>query len=352
MKGGMETYTRELYRQLGARDDGFDYIGFASSELMKLDQDWFPGKITDSGISGENRFAWAYGELFAVSRYAKKIGADLIHSPATLGPLTSAVPTVITMHDMLYFSHPQYMSTALYTEPVKWMEKRAANNATRILTVSTQSAIEIQKYLGIPRSRIDVVPSAGTATKPIARIKPQASSDKIILATGSRRAHKNWQGLVRALALVEESIRPQLVVTGSRGDDPLTPVVEQLGLQRWVTLKSWISDEELAELYARATVLGMPSFCEGSSLPALDAMTVGIPVIMSDIPVFREIAADAALYFDPANVQSIADTIIRVMTDDELLTTMTERGFQRAATFSWARTAEGTMASFRAALTH
>jgi glycosyltransferase involved in cell wall biosynthesis len=349
-KGGMETYARELYRQLGARGDGFEYVGFASSELMKLDQSWFPGRIVDSGISGENRFTWAYGELFAVARYAKKIGADLIHSPATLGPLTSAMPTVITMHDMLYFSHPQYMSTAGYTAPVKWMEKRAAKNATRILTISSQSAYDIQKFLGVPASQIDLVPLAGTATAPVERSEAEAASEKMILATGNRRPHKNWEGLVRAVALVEESIRPQLVVTGSRGDDPLSRVVTELGLEHWVSLKSWVSGEEMAELYARTTVLAMPSFCDGFSLPALEAMMAGIPVIMSGISVYREVAGDAALYFDPHNLQSIADTITSAMTDPELLSTAIERGYAQSATFSWARTAEGTMSSVRAAL--
>ncbi|MEV8252579.1 glycosyltransferase family 1 protein [Rhodoglobus sp. NPDC076762] len=349
-KGGMETYARELYRQLGARNDGFEYVGFASSELMKLDQSWFPGTIVDSKISGENRFTWAYGELFAVARYAKKIGADLIHSPATLGPMKSSMPTVITMHDMLYFSHPQYMSTALYTEPVKWMEKRAAKNATRVLTISSQSAGDIQKYLGVAQSRIDLVPLAGTATAPVDRIETDVASEKMILATGNRRPHKNWEGLVRALALVDPAVRPQLVVTGSRGNDPLAPVVAELGLEQWVTLKSWISSEEMAELYARATVLAMPSFCDGFSLPALEAMMAGIPVIMSDLPVYREVAADAAMYFVPENLQSIADTITNAMTQPELLATAIERGYLQAATFSWERTAEGTAASFNAAL--
>ena len=149
-KGGMETYSRELYRELGRMAEGYEFVGFASKELMTMDKSWFPGRIIDSYITGENRFIWAWGELFAVTRAADRAGADLIHSPATLGPMRSTVPTVVTMHDMLYFSHPQYMSTGLYTKPVRWMEKRAAANATRILTISTQSAEDIQKYLHVP----------------------------------------------------------------------------------------------------------------------------------------------------------------------------------------------------------
>jgi glycosyltransferase involved in cell wall biosynthesis len=349
-KGGMETYTRELYRQLGASGTDFTFVGLASTELMKLDRSWFPGEIIDSGISGENRFVWAYGELFAVSRRAAKLGADLIHSPATLGPRKSAMPTVITMHDMLYFSHPQYMSTSLYTRPVRWMEKQAAANAARILTISTQSSDDIRKYLGVPRERIDIVPLAGTRTPTVVDRSASAASEPLILATGNRRPHKNWQGLVRALALVQPAVRPRLVVTGSHGDDPLRPIVEELGLEEWVELKSWVSPEELAGLYSRATVMAMPSFCEGFGLPVLEAMMSGIPVILSDIPVFHEIAGEAALYFDPTELQSIADAITVAVTQPDLLDTLVARGHEQAAKYSWERTAAGTIGAFDAAL--
>ena len=83
--------------------------------------------------------------------------ADLVHSPATLGPAWTSMPTVITIHDMLYWSHPELMTTPLYTRPVMWMEKRGAANAARVITDSQVSADEIVKYLGFPRERLHVV---------------------------------------------------------------------------------------------------------------------------------------------------------------------------------------------------
>ena len=99
-KGGMETYTRELYAAVAAAPAEFTFVGLASTEGFRLDHSWFPGEVIDSGISGEHRFLWAWGELFAVSRWAKRLRVDLIHSPATLGPARSHVPTVLTIHDM------------------------------------------------------------------------------------------------------------------------------------------------------------------------------------------------------------------------------------------------------------
>ncbi len=166
-KGGMETYTRELYRELGTMDTGLEFVALASKEGLREGTSWFPGEVIASRISGENRFAWAVGELVASAWWAGRRDADLVHAPATLGPAYTSMPTVVTIHDMLYWSHPDLMTTPLYTRPVKWMEKRAAGNATRVITDSQVSADEIVKYLDFPTDRLHVVPLA--ATHPVDR---------------------------------------------------------------------------------------------------------------------------------------------------------------------------------------
>lgn len=344
----METYTRELYRALGESPDEFTFIGLASVEGFALDLSWFPGEVVNSGISGEKRLEWARGELFAVSRWADRLDADLIHSTATLGPAHSRVPAVLTMHDMLYFSHPQYMSTPLFTEPVKLMEKLAARNASWVLTVSEYSKQEIIKYLKFPPERLQVTLSAGSTPELSNHISPRR--DDVIIAIGNRRPHKNFEGLVRAMALVPEGMRPTLIVTGSRGDDPLRPVVDELGLEPWVQLKSWVSDEELDEMYATATAIVIPSFAEGFGLPILEAMGAGLPVLTSDLSVLREVAGDAAVYFDPSDTSTIADAVTRVVSNPDLRIQLEQAGKDQARKFTWQKTAAGTLEGFRSAL--
>lgn len=348
-KGGMETYARELYRALGTLDTGYEFVGYASKEGYRLDHNWFPGEVLDSGISGENRFAWAYGELFSVARAAKRLGADLVHSPATLGPMRTRMPSVVTMHDMLYWSHPELMSTGMYTGPVKWMERRTSRNATRILTISDESASQIVKYLDFDEARLDVVPLAGTLIPGVDRSRAH-STTPMILATGNRRPHKNWPSLIRALPLIEPDLRPRLVITGSHGDDPLRPLVDELGLADWVELRSWVTTEEMAELYSTASAMAMPSFCDGFSLPALEAMMVGLPVMISDIPVYREVAGDAALYIDPNDLESIAGAMRTIAAEPAELDELVRRGFRRASAYSWERTARATLNTFEKAL--
>ncbi|MCY7401903.1 MAG: glycosyltransferase family 4 protein [Nocardioides sp.] len=347
-KGGMETYTRELYRHVGRMDTGLDFVALASTEGARLDLSWFPGEVIASRISGENRFVWAFGELVASSWVARRRKADLVHSPATLGPMWTSMPTVITIHDMLYWSHPELMTTPLYTRPVMWMEKRGAANAAHVITDSEVSGDEIVKYLGFPRERLHVVPLA--AAHPDQSPSPGRATENLVVASGQRRPHKNWDRLVRALALVEADVRPRLVITGARGEDPLAPVVAETGMGEWVELLGWVDDAELADLRSRARAMAFPTLAEGFGLPVLEAMAGGLPVIASDLPVLREVGGDAALWFDPLDLDSIAGALRTVATRPEILPGMVEAGLEQAKLFSWERVARETLEVFRAAL--
>jgi len=345
----METYTRELYRALGALPGDWEYLGFVSREGAALDLSWFPGRILESGISGENRFVWAWGELTQVARAARREAADLVHAPATLGPRRTDMPTVVTMHDMLYWSHPELMTTPLYTAPVKWMERQAARNAARIITISPTSQREISKYLGVEAATISVIPLAGEAPSGVDRSLAGADGP-LIIAMGNRRPHKNWGALIRAAALLPAEQRPQIVITGGRGEDPLAPLVDELGMGDWVQLRGWVDDEEIARLYSVATALAIPSFAEGFSLPTLEAMEAGLPALLSDIEVHRYVGGDAARYFDPSDDRALADALLEVVSDPTVGDAMTSAGRERATGFSWERTARETRAVFESAL--
>jgi alpha-1,3-rhamnosyl/mannosyltransferase len=349
-KGGMETYTRELYQSMSDVAPEYEFVGFASSEGFQLDHDWFPGEMIDSGISGENRFAWARGEIFSVARAADRLNVDLVHCPASLGPRRTKMPTVLTLHDVFYWSHPELMTTPFYTRPVKWIERAAATNAAHVITDSAVSRDEILRFLRLDPAKLHVVHLAGVGSSVAARER-QVEDPPFLLATGNRRPHKNWDGLIRALALVDEAVRPRLVITGSHGEDPLQPVVAELGLQRWVELRGWVDATQLADLYSRATALAMPSLLEGFSLTVLEAMGAGVPVLLSDIEVHREVGGSAAEFFDPKDDGDIARAIVRVVTDRDHAEDLARRGSDHAASFSWGKCAQETLSVFERALT-
>ncbi|GAA2080123.1 hypothetical protein GCM10009840_14350 [Pseudolysinimonas kribbensis] len=348
-KGGMETYARELYREFGRRDTGHEFIGFGSTEFMERDHSWFPGEVISSGFSGENRYAWAFAELFMVSRAARRRGADLIHAPATLGPWRSRMPAVYTMHDMLYFRAPELMATPFYTRPMRWLEKRAASNATLILTDSVASAEDIGRYLRFPRDAVDVIPLAGTMPVQVSG-DPGPRERDLLLAVGNRLPHKNFAGLVRAMATIPVDQRPRLIITGSRGDDPLRPLVDDLGVGDAVELKGWVDETELQWLYEHASALMVPNYCDGFCLPALEAMLVGLPVLMSDIPVYHEVGGEAVGYFDPTDDRSIAAAMLKAAAEPDWLAELSTLGRARTALFTWQKTADATLSAFDRAL--
>jgi glycosyltransferase involved in cell wall biosynthesis len=345
-KGGMESYVREVYGRIEPAGDGIEFVGLASSELAASDTSWFPGRIIDSGISGEDRIAWARGELFTVARVARRLGADLIHCPANLGPAWSRVPVVLTVHDLLPFRHPEHVPGA-YSLILRTMIRVAARGARRILTVSAASQDDIVRYLHVPASRIDVVPLAGKDPNQMA---PLPRLPRQLLAVGNRMPHKNFPLLLESLAMIPAGSRPHLVITGSHGDDPLAPEVNRLGLDPWVSLRGWLHPEELDRLYAESSLVVFPTLFEGFGLPVLEAMSRGCPVVCSDIPVLHEVAGDAAVYVAPRDAAALAATITHLLDEPAELARMSMRGRDRARTFSWTRTARSTVASLQRAL--
>ncbi|RXZ41162.1 glycosyltransferase family 1 protein, partial [Agromyces binzhouensis] len=349
-KGGMESYVRELYPRLGSLRPDLEFVGLASTELAAAGAPWFPGELVASGRSGEDRVAWARGEVLDVSRHAARIDADLVHAPANLGPLRSRTPVVLTVHDLLPFRHPEYVPGP-YAPVLRWMIRGAARAARRVLTVSESTARDLADLLGLDRTRIDVVPLAGGAAGATTGAAADVHrSDDLVLAIGNRMPHKNFIALLEAVALVPAERRPRVVVTGSHDADPLAPEVRRLGLDERVRLERWVAPAELERLYAEAALFAFPTRFEGFGLPLIEAMARGVPVVASDLPVLREVGGDAARWVDPDDHLALSRAIDSLLSDPIERERMSRAGLERAARFSWERTARGTLESFERAL--
>lgn len=345
-RGGTETYAREIYQRFAGVED-IEFIGYGSSEIAELDHDWFPGTIIDSGISGHNRTAWALGEVFRVNGAARRVGADLVHTPANLGPIWPTVPVVATVHDLLPFKHPEWVPTRAVGGLLRWMLRRSALQATHILTDSEASREDLEEVFAIPPHRITVTPLAAGRAAPMQGVERRSD---LLFAPGNRMPHKNIEALIEALSLMPASTRPRLVVTGSLDNDPLVAVVRRFGLERWVTLERWLSAEQLDCTYAEAALVVFPTQFEGFGLPILEAMSRQCPVACSDLPVLREVAGDAAEYFDQTSPAAIAATIQSLLGRPDDLALMASKGLERSGLFSWDRVADQTLAAFRATL--
>jgi len=166
-----------------------------------------------------------------------------------------------------------------------------------------------------------------------------------VLSVSARRGHKNLERLVDAMLRLEVPARLVLPGYPSERDAALAA----RGGDR-VRILGWVSGADLEGLYAASACLAFPSLAEGFGLPVLEAMRRGLPVACADATSLPEVAGDAALLFDPTDVDAIAAAIERLLTDDELRADLVQRGHAQAAEFSWERTARATLAAYDAAL--
>jgi len=144
---------------------------------------------------------------------------------------------------------------------------------------------------------------------------------------------------------------PALVLVGRYGwkTEALRRQVGRGIREGWLAHRQDVEAEELAALYRRATLVAFPTLYEGFGLPALEALASGVPLVASDLPVLREVAADAALYAPPDDPEAWIDALLRVLTDPALARDLARKGRERARAFSWARAAEETLAVWRRA---
>jgi glycosyltransferase involved in cell wall biosynthesis len=357
--GGRETYARELLPELLAQEAELEIVAFLNRDAGPQLAGTFGGRVRSVivPVSARSRVQWAAGELTLVSLAARRARVEVLHSMANFAPPWGRFARVVTIHDLQYEAVPEQLSV-----PVRVLTgalvSLAARHAERIIAVSNAGAEELVGGIGVERARIDVVPNGVRQPRPV----PSASiSDiqrrhglggrRVVLAVATNLPHKNLGALIDALAMINPGQRPLLVLAGHGTDGgALRARADRAGVGADVRALGACSTEELDALYATADCLAVASLHEGFGLPVLEAMARSLPVACSDIAALREVAGDAALYFDPRQPSQIAAALGELLANPAKVERLIELGRARAARFSWAAAAAGTLASYRAAL--
>lgn len=209
----------------------------------------------------------------------------------------------------------------------------------RVITVSEAMAKQLSRHY--PASRIEVIQNSVPAAflKHFSSAESMASDVRAapyILAVGHFETRKNYARLIQAFAsLANDRVDLQLIIVGKDNgiEASIRKLVVQLGLGARVHLRGDISDTDLIDLYRSATALTFPSFYEGFGIPLLEAMAMSCPLILSDIDVFREIADEAALYFDPQDVEAMRLAMERLLASEELRSELADKGRKRLGKF-------------------
>ena len=295
----------------------------------------------------------------AFVRWSRRARIDVFWSPRHHLPLMlpDRIATVVTVHDMVSVRYPETMRTRNRLLERTLMGP-SLRQATRIICVSDFTASEVAELMPWAAGKCVVIPEAAEPSAGGARGASDAgASDDLarpvrnqpyLLFVGTLEPRKNLVTLLRAFAKAceHERFRHRLVVVGGYGWGPqnLNAEIARLGLADRVVLEGNVNDVELHDLYVGSTALAIPSLYEGFGLPALEAMQRGVPVIAGARGALPEVVQDGGILVDPLDVRALADAMLRVSTSSGLHRRLSAAALARAASFSWDRAADQTLA--------
>ncbi|MEO8272555.1 MAG: glycosyltransferase family 1 protein [Chloroflexota bacterium] len=336
---GNETYVRELVKCLRERRD--------LQMLAAVEHDHDLEGLLPAGL-GRRVPRSGLGRLFALSRMARRERVDVLHAIYFLPPLIGR-PSVLTVHDISFELHPEFFSRGALARD-RLLIRASARRATCVITGSNATRIDLVEHYGLPESRIVVAPYGVSATFHLdedAIWAPYAGNRPLrVLAVGALQPRKNLVRLIDAIALVRRRFPVELRVVGPDGHDA-GAIRKRMSESVDTRMTGWLSEEDLATEYRAADIFAYPSIYEGFGLPVLEAMACGTPVVTSTGGSLPEVAGDAALLVDPLDVEALSAAILRVAEESVLAQSLRDRGIERAAQFTWQRSADVHVAAYR-----
>ncbi len=281
--------------------------------------------------------------------------ATLFHATEHLLPPFRGIPTVLTVHDLVFERYPQYH------KPLNYWFLRATmplfcHRATAIIAVSEATKRDLMASYSVPDGKITVIPEAAAPCfrpqdpRRVAEVRnAMGLPPRYILTVGTIEPRKNLVRLVQAVGpLFAADLIDGLVIVGAKGwlYEGFYDELARCPWQNSVILPGFVPEEDLPAVYAGALLTVVPSLYEGFGLPVLEAMACGSPVCASDVASLPEVAGDAAAYFAPTDTEAMTACLRKVLSDGALRRTMVEAGLKRAAAYTWERTARETVALY------
>lgn len=360
--GGSENYLRNLLTNLAKIDKKNEYIIFtnrSNSGVFGIKQDNFTEILCNFPVRYKLfRVLW---EQIILPFQVKKYRINVLHSLANISPIIkfSDCKYIVTIHDIMYRYHPENYPKSQFLY-LKFLLALSAKRVDKIITVSKNNKKDIVKNLSIPGDKITMIYTSGLPDKKgyeldneevKSRIKKKYNLNRnFILCVASLNPQKNIGGLLRAFYLIKKvyGLEHQLILVGMlvRYAPKLTNIINELKLNDHVKITGYIPDEDLPYLYSLADLYVFPSTFEGLGITPWEAMACKCPVVTSNIPALREVVGGAALLFNPYNVEEMAETIVKVLTNSELKKELIRKGLKRSKQFSWEKTASETLKVF------
>jgi len=345
-RAGVGNYLARLLKALLAVDPDRAYLLYSKAPLDVVEPA-LAGAVRAPGHFVPSYWLWMQTVLPVVVHRTRP---DICHYVNGLAPLLQPRPFVLTVHDMSLFRHPRHHPwSRLLT--VRAVFRLAVKRAAALIAVSEFTRSELLEVLRPPPEKVHVVYEAapddfGPETDPTALTalrRRYELPDSFILTVGTLEPRKNLIRLLRAFRTVRDlGFDGALLLVGPRGwlMSRFAPEIQALGLADHVKCVGYVPEADLRGLYSAATILAYPSLYEGFGLPVVEAMACGTPVLSSARSALAEVCGDAAVLVDPESELAVAHGVARLLRDRELREHLRERGFARAATFSWRQAAQ------------
>jgi len=348
---GVGRYLGELMRRWTTRADADrrQFILYLPEALtadltaeLKVGTTLHPADLKVGGtivrVIGKGAGTW--WEQTALRRQVKADKPDVFFAPAYTAPLGIGMPLAVTIHDISFVAHPEWFRPREGLRR-RLLTGRAAANASVIFTVSEFSRQEIETRLDADPGKIRVI--AQGFTPPAV---PQGGTRvPLVLFVGSLFNRRRLPDLITAFARATRDMPAArlAIVGGDRTWPPqdLPSVARELGVADRVELKRWVPDVELAGLYARASVFAFLSEYEGFGLTPLEALSAGVPIVVLDTPVAREVYGDAATYV--SDVEGAAAALRRFLASPAEACALLARAPAVLARYSWDTAAAATL---------
>ena len=298
-----------------------------------------------------------------------KIRPDLVHFPHFNIPLVYPGRFVVTIHDVIKSEYKDASSTTRAL-PIYYLKhlgyevtiRQAVQRSKKIIVPSDFIKKKISKTFKLPSDKIivtheaadEIFSESGKQQVPEGREKQVLANYGIktpfILYVGNAFPYKNLDNLLYALKLVDKKV--SLVYAAARNVfvDRLVSKAKEIGVDNRLVVTGFVPNDDLAILYKLASCFVFPSLSEGFGLPGIEAMATGCPVVCSDIPVFKEVYGDAAVYFDPKKPKEIAGKIELIIKNEKLKIELQNKGFEQVKKYSWKKMAEQTLQVYKSIL--
>ena len=359
-RAGLGRYAESLTRALNAQAPGRLALFYNREQgiapLAGLEA--LPSSTVALGYKPWRMAVWA-GQVAGLDFGRLLPGAELFHATEHLLLPLRRVPTVLTIHDLIFRHLPQHHKR-LNRWYLNWTLPLYCRRATRIIAVSEQTRREVVAAYHIQPERIRVIPEApaeGFGPAPSARVQAARARyhlpERYLLTVGTLEPRKNLVRLLEAWQpLYAAGAAPPLVIAGKPGwlNEAFMAALEHSPQRAGVVLTGYVPDGDLPALYGGAEVFVFPSLYEGFGLPPLEAMACGVPVACSNASSLPEVVGDAALLFDPLDVSAMRAALERLSADGNLRAELARCGLERSRQFSWAETARQTLAVYQQAM--